>query len=115
MSPRGGRVLSARAGILPGTIIYAGLGWLFLTDKFPVLVGLPAALLAGASLYAVQPSIRRYSEVIQRKPKAAVAFSPGFYRYYLSGTWLVLAYMYNYLAVALALGGWLFLIIAAFA
>lgn len=63
----------------------------------------------------VQPLVERYAEITGSRTEWTTAFKPGFFRFYLSGKGLVFAYLFNYAAAALALGGWLFLWIAGFA
>jgi hypothetical protein len=56
--------------------------------------------------------LRRFKP--EKSARISDAFRPAFFRFYLGGPALALAYVYNYLALGLFIGGWLFLMVNAF-
>jgi hypothetical protein len=102
-----------KAAVLPGTILYAGMAFLIISNSYPLVAALPAAVVAIAAATLVQPLIARYCEARGAKNQITAAYRPSFLRSYLSGRWLIGAFMFNYLAVLLASAGFAFLVVNA--
>lgn len=102
-----------KVALLPGTILYAGMAFILISNSYPLLAALPAAVLAIAAATLVQPLIDRYCEARGVRNQVIAAYRRGFLLFYLNGRWLFLAYVFNYLAVVLAGSGFLFLVVNA--
>jgi hypothetical protein len=109
------RTAAAGAALLPGGMIYGGIGFLVITNSFPLFLALPAVAVTFGSHMFVQPLVERYAEITGSRTEWTTAFKPSFFRFYLRGKGLAFAYLFNYAAAALALGGWLFLWVAGLA
>jgi hypothetical protein len=112
MAQQDDRFAALKAALLPGAAIYALIGWVLITNVAPFWAGLPCALIAGAAVLLMGPLLRRFKP--EKSARISDAFRPAFFRFYLGGPALALAYVYNYLALGLFIGGWLFLMVNAF-
>lgn len=101
-----------KAALLPGAAVHGLIGWVLVTNVAPFWAGLPFGLIAGAAVLLLGPLLRRFDP---ERPRIGDAYRPAFYRFYLGGSALAFAYVYNYLALGLFVGGWLFLMVNAFA
>lgn len=115
MGQQDGRLVELKAAVLPGAVLYGLIGWILLTNTLPVVVGLPFAFMAGAAAFFLRPLLIRFCHQTQKRLRFTDVYRPSFFRFYLDGTPLAFAHVYNYVAVGLFVGGWLFLMVHAFA
>lgn len=102
-----------KVAVLPGLILYGGVAFLALGNSDHLLLALPAAFMSVASVALLRPLIRRYCEETESKFQITTAFRRGFFRFYLSGRSLWLAYAFNYSVGLAVVGFYLFLWIHA--
>ena len=98
--------------MLPGAILYGGMAVLLITNADLYLQAVPAVALSFGSAYLLRPLVVGFGQATGRKVEIPTAFQPAFFRFYLDGSLLGFAYAFNYLAVGLAGGGFLLLLIA---